>query len=160
MTKRRRLLTVCLCLLWIPGSVSSMLAEESPEATTDLEEILERLEDRVSGIQTLRTDFVQQKYLARQRLRHIALALLAVWVVWTFLLGDSNLFRLWSVKRENAALNVEIQELEGREQALERDVDALSTGKDPQLIEDLAREEHAMVRDGETLVRFVPAGSK
>jgi outer membrane lipoprotein-sorting protein len=41
-----------------------MLAEESPEAATDLEEILERLEDRVSGIQTLRADFVQQKYLA------------------------------------------------------------------------------------------------
>ena len=40
------------------------MGEENQEAAADLEEILERLEDRVSGIQTLRADFVQQKYLA------------------------------------------------------------------------------------------------
>jgi len=99
----------------------------------------------------------QQRFLVRQRLRPILLALAAAWVLWTFLLGDASLFRLWSVRHENSDLTSEIRQLESRDTRVRDDVRALRSGDEPELIERLAREEHAMVRDGETLVRFVPA---
>lgn len=98
---------------------------------------------------------VQQGFLATQRLRHVLVALAAVWVIWTFLLGEASVPRLFRVKHENAGLTEEIGALEAREAALKKEVRALETGSDPELVQKLAREEHAMVKDGEKLVRFV-----
>ena len=64
MTKTRRLLALCACLSWLSAASSPAAGQESPEAPADLEEVLTRLEERVSGMQTLRTDFIQRKYLA------------------------------------------------------------------------------------------------
>jgi cell division protein FtsB len=103
---------------------------------------------------------VQQGFLATQRLRHVLLALAAVWVIWTFLLGEASLPRLLSVRHDNGKLAHEISELEGREATLKKEVKALETGSDPALVERLARKEHAMVREGEQLVRFVDEEGK
>jgi outer membrane lipoprotein-sorting protein len=46
------------------ASVASKAGDRSPGTAADLEEVLSRLEERVSGIQTLRADFVQEKFLA------------------------------------------------------------------------------------------------
>lgn len=99
---------------------------------------------------------VQQRFLVRQRLRPIVLALAAAWIIWTFLLGDASLFRFWSIRHENEDLAAEIVRLEARDASVREDVRALRAGDRPELIESLARQEHAMVRDGEKLIRFVP----
>jgi outer membrane lipoprotein-sorting protein len=57
-------MTLCLCALLILASPPSLASDESADEAADLEEVLERLEDRVSGIQTLKADFEQQKFLA------------------------------------------------------------------------------------------------
>ena len=64
MTKGRALCALCLCLYWSPVSPASAENDRDPDAPSDVEEVLARLEERASGMQTLRTDFIQRKYLA------------------------------------------------------------------------------------------------
>jgi cell division protein FtsB len=96
---------------------------------------------------------VEQKFVTRQRLRHVALALAGIWVLWTFALGDASLPRLWKVKIQNDALAARIDELRLQATELEDEVRAL---EDPSrdAMEQHAREELGYVRDGEVLVRF------
>jgi outer membrane lipoprotein-sorting protein len=54
----------CLCVVLLLASGSSTAGDQSPGDAADLEEVLSRLEERVSGIETLKADFVQQKFLA------------------------------------------------------------------------------------------------
>jgi outer membrane lipoprotein-sorting protein len=54
----------CLCVVLFLGSASSTASGQSPSDAPDLEEVLSRLEERVSGIETLKADFVQEKFLA------------------------------------------------------------------------------------------------
>ncbi len=96
----------------------------------------------------------EQRFLLRQRLRTVLLALAAVWIVWTFLVGDASLPRLWAVQRQNASLTATIDDLSEREGSLRAEVVALDGRGAPPELERIAREEHAMVRDGEVLVRF------
>jgi outer membrane lipoprotein-sorting protein len=55
---------LCLRVVLILASASSTASGQSPGDAPDLEEVLSRLEKRVSGIETLKADFVQQKFLA------------------------------------------------------------------------------------------------
>jgi len=55
---------LCLCVVLILAGASSTASGQSAGDAPDLEEILSRLEARVSGIETLKADFVQQKFLA------------------------------------------------------------------------------------------------
>jgi outer membrane lipoprotein-sorting protein len=64
MTKRLAFRVLCLCLSWIPASPASAGSEEAPETRPDVKEVLLRLEDRMSGTQTLKADFIQEKHLA------------------------------------------------------------------------------------------------
>ena len=64
MTKKQRWISLWLCAVLALASSASKASDESPGATADLEELLSRLEARVSGIRTLRADFVQEKFLA------------------------------------------------------------------------------------------------
>ncbi len=97
---------------------------------------------------------VQQKYLEAQRLRNVALALAGLWVLWTFLIGDASLPRLWSVDRQNHRLTTEIETMQQHEAELKAEVRSISGRQDPEALERAARVEHAMVRNGEVLVRF------
>jgi cell division protein FtsB len=96
---------------------------------------------------------VEQKFLSRQRLRNLLIALAGMWVLWTFGIGDAGLLRLLSVKHQNAKLEKEIEKLTEEEQVVGAEVDALSDSKS-NAIERIAREEHGMIRQGEKLVRF------
>ena len=100
----------------------------------------------------------EQRFLLRQRLRTILIALAAVWIVWTFLLGDASLPRLWMVDHRNDRLVVEIEEMAAREARLKAEVVALESKRSAPEFERIAREEHALVRDGEVLVRFHESG--
>jgi cell division protein FtsB len=96
---------------------------------------------------------VQQKYLPRQKLRTIGLGLAAIWAVWTFILSDAAVPRLLWVRYQNERLERQVKKLEVEEAKLRDEVETLHRGGD-ELVDKLAREEHAMVKDGEILVRF------
>jgi len=63
MTRRIAFRVLCLCLSWIPASAAFAGSEEAPEQRPDVKEVLSRLEDRISGVQTLKADFIQEKHL-------------------------------------------------------------------------------------------------
>jgi outer membrane lipoprotein carrier protein len=54
----------CLCLLWISASPVFAAGEKAAGVPPEVHEVLARLEDRISGLRTLRADFVQEKHLA------------------------------------------------------------------------------------------------
>jgi cell division protein FtsB len=97
---------------------------------------------------------VEQKFVTRQRLRNVALALAGIWILWTFALGDASLPKLWSVKSQNHKLAARIDELRVQAKQLEDEVRALDDRSDPGAMEKVAREDLGYVRDGEVLVRF------
>jgi cell division protein FtsB len=99
----------------------------------------------------------EQRFLIRQRLRTILLAIAAIWVLWTFGIGDAGIARLIHVKHQNSQIEPEIERLVEQEAELRREVNALTNPKDVFTLEKVAREEHALVRDGEVLVRFYEA---
>jgi cell division protein FtsB len=96
---------------------------------------------------------IEQKFVTRQRLRHLLMALAAIWALWTFALGDASLPKLWATKRQNAKLSAEIDDLTVRERQARADVAALEAS-DHEALEIAAREEFGLVRDGEKIVRF------
>jgi cell division protein FtsB len=103
---------------------------------------------------------VQQKLLQRQKLKSVAIGLVAIWLAWTFVLGDAGFPRLLWVKMQNEKLENEIQQLEIQNASLQTQVDQLERGGN-EIVDRLAREEQAMVKDGEVLVRFYdPKGKK
>jgi cell division protein FtsB len=96
---------------------------------------------------------VQQRFLKRQRLRSIGIGLAVIWALWTFVLGDAGLPRLLWIQWQNERLEREIGRLEVENARLTAEVNQLRRGGEG-IVDKLAREEHAMVRDGEVLVRF------
>jgi len=58
------LCALCLCLYWIPVSLASAENDRDRDAPSDVAEVLARLEERASGMQTLKADFLQEKHLA------------------------------------------------------------------------------------------------
>jgi len=52
-----------LCVALVLAGGHATASAESPGDAPDLEQVLSRLEERVSGIETLRADFVQEKFL-------------------------------------------------------------------------------------------------
>lgn len=99
----------------------------------------------------------EQRFLDRKRLRHILLALAGIWALWTFVLGDAGLPRFWSIHHRNAEISREIQAMKAEEVALRSRVDALEDPSNLRVLEEVARDEHALVREGEVLVRFTDA---
>ena len=58
------LLTIALCLHSTSASADSPALEQAPDGPSKIEEVLARLEGKVSPVQTLKADFVQEKKLA------------------------------------------------------------------------------------------------
>jgi cell division protein FtsB len=103
--------------------------------------------------------FVQQKLLQRQKLKNIGIALAAIWVAWTFVLGDSGLPRILWARWQNERLEAEIQQLKVKNAHLRTQVQELERGGD-EIVDRLAREDHALVKDGDVLVRFYEGKKK
>ena len=103
---------------------------------------------------------VQQKLLQRQKLKNVAIGLAAIWVAWMFVLGDAGAPRLLWVKYQNERLGHEIERLAIENAHLQAEVSQLEGGGN-EIVDRLAREDQAMVKDGEVLVRFYdPKGKK
>jgi cell division protein FtsB len=100
----------------------------------------------------------QQRYLQRQRVRSVLLIFAGMWVVWTFLLGPASIPRYLAVRRENAELANEVRLLREQQAELQAEVNALASGKGMRVVERVARDQHAMIREGEVLVKFYDEG--
>ena len=66
--------------------------------------------------------------------------------------GGAGLVRVWQMKQEVLALELEIRDLRAEADRLTRTVDRLR--EDPALIEQIAREELGMVKGGEKVLKF------
>ena len=58
------LLAIALCLHWVSASAEAPAIEEALDAPSNIEEVLARLERKLSAMQTLKADFIQEKRLA------------------------------------------------------------------------------------------------
>ncbi|MEZ5065862.1 MAG: septum formation initiator family protein [bacterium] len=111
------------------------------------------------GVLASHTRHFKQRFLEAKRLRHLVIVIAAGWAIWTFVLGDASVPRLFTLRHRNAKLTTEVEQLDREQQALEKDVRALASG-DRATVEKIARDEHAMVREGEVLVRFFEPGEE
>lgn len=75
----------------------------------------------------------------------------AIWFASSILFGDSGLFSILRMRNMKGALEDEIEVLEEVKAATEERRDDLES--DPETIEELAREEYGMIRDGEICYR-------
>ena len=91
----------------------------------------------------------------RPRLGRITAGLIAVWLLWVLLAGDTSIIELWKLKRENADIRARIAELEKRLDIIDAEEQNL---QDPEYLEKMAREQYGMIRDGERVYRIVNEG--
>lgn len=75
----------------------------------------------------------------------------AIWFVSAILFGDSGLFSILRMRNMKQAIENEIEVLEEVKAATEERRDDLEN--DPETIEELAREEYGMIKDGEICYR-------
>jgi cell division protein FtsB len=75
----------------------------------------------------------------------------AIWFVSAVLFGDSGLFSILRMRGMKRSLEEEIEVLEEVKAATEEHRDDLKN--DPETIEELAREEYGMIKDGEICYR-------
>jgi cell division protein FtsB len=68
--------------------------------------------------------------------------------------GGNQVLRVGQLRRELEAIERDIVTLRARTEVLTRTVDRLRN--DPAYIEKLGREEHGLVREGETVLKFPP----
>ncbi len=88
--------------------------------------------------------------MSRGRLAVVAAAVVvvALLVAW----GTSGALRIRAIRQEITAAERDIETLRARATALTQTIDRLRN--DPAYIEKLAREEHGLVREGETVLKF------
>jgi len=77
-----------------------------------------------------------------------AVVVIALLVAW----GTSGALRIRAIRQEITAAERDIETLRARATALTQTIDRLRN--DPAYIEKLAREEHGLVREGETVLKF------
>lgn len=89
----------------------------------------------------------------RRWLIRIAVALgLAAVLVYVFVFGRHGYLRRRQLERENAQLESELTRLRAENAELRREITSMD---DPAVIEKLAREQLGLVKDGDTVYRFV-----
>jgi cell division protein FtsB len=93
-----------------------------------------------------------QNFLLGSRWRLVAAGFLTVVCFVLVVLGSSSAVRVLEMKKSVDGLQREIQALEAVNDQLSRTIDRLRD--DPQLIEQIAREELGMVKPGERVLRF------
>jgi len=96
-------------------------------------------------------------YAAKTRRRRFIAAAVAVLVVaailiYVFVFSRHGYLRRRELSRENERLQAELEELQNENARLREELNRLD---DPEAVEKLAREELGLVKEGETVYRFV-----
>jgi cell division protein FtsB len=82
----------------------------------------------------------------------VAVLALAALLVYVFIFSRHGYLRRRELARENERLQTEIEDLKRENERLREELNRLD---DPEAVEKLAREELGLVKDGETVYRFV-----
>lgn len=103
--------------------------------------------------------FLRRRPEERRKLRYVylALGLLAAWCAYSFLLSDTGLLRIASLRRENERLQERRAVLSERVTDLERR--RKEQAKDPLLEERVARERFHLVKKDEIVYRYRESAS-
>jgi cell division protein FtsL len=96
-------------------------------------------------------------YAAKTRRRRLIAVVVAVFalaalLVYVFIFSRHGYLRRRELARENERLHAELQKLQDENARLREELNRL---EDPEAVEKLAREELGLVKDGETVYRFV-----
>lgn len=87
----------------------------------------------------------------------VAVCALAALLVYVFVFSRHGYLRRRELARENERLQGELQRLQNENARLREELNRLD---DPEAVEKLAREELGLVKDGETVYRFVEKDKK
>jgi cell division protein FtsB len=93
-------------------------------------------------------------WVSKARILRFALALAGLWVAYQLLGSEESLLVGLSARRQRVKLEEEIAALEAKSEAI-RQVRARII-KDPEFLEQIAREQQAMRKDGEKVILLVP----
>jgi cell division protein FtsB len=92
---------------------------------------------------------------SRKRRRFILLTVggfFTVYFLFSFIFGDAGLFSYFKIQKTQGRLNHEIEELRGKNAELKKQIELLRS--DPHYIEQIARDQLGLVKDGETIYQF------
>lgn len=106
------------------------------------------------GKQRVLRRFWPGRVLTKRRARRLLISLGLLLLVYIYVGGDEGLFRIWSLSRQEKALEREIRRLQVEGADLDRTIDLMQT--DTAYIERYAREVLGMAKEGEIIYRFVP----
>ena len=76
----------------------------------------------------------------------------SVYLIFSFIFGDAGIFSYFKMHKTQGRLNHEIEELRQKNAELEKQIGLLRS--DPHYIEQIAREQLGLVKDGETIYQF------
>jgi cell division protein FtsB len=91
----------------------------------------------------------------RKRRRFILLTVagfFTVYFIFSFVFGDAGLLSYFRMQRTKGKLNHEIEDLRQKNAELRNQIESLRS--DPQYIEQIAREQLGLVKDGEIIYQF------
>ena len=92
---------------------------------------------------------------SQKRRRFILLAVagfFTVYFIFSFIFGDAGLLSYFRMQRTRGRLNHEIEELRQKNDELRNQIESLRS--DPHYIEQIAREQLGLVKDGEIIYQF------
>jgi cell division protein FtsB len=92
---------------------------------------------------------------SQKRRRFILLAVagfFAVYFIFSFIFGDAGILSYFRMEKKQGQLNHEIEELRQKNAELKNQIGLLRS--DPHYIEQIAREQLGLVKDGETIYQF------
>ena len=92
---------------------------------------------------------------SRKRRRFILLTVagfFTVYFIFSFIFGDAGLLSYFRMQRTQGQLHHEIEELHWKNAELKNQIESLRS--DPHYIEQIAREQLGLVKDGETIYQF------
>lgn len=88
-------------------------------------------------------------------LRLVYLALILFLLSWILLWGSNSFYQVWKQKQRIQKLQIQSDKLAAENDSLRRETYRLKT--DPDAAEEVAREQHGMIKPDEVIYRFKPA---
>jgi cell division protein FtsB len=97
----------------------------------------------------------KQKPKYRKAMNLLVLLILLFLLSWILIWGDNSFYKVWKQKREISTIREENESLKAENDSIARQNTRLKS--DPEAAEEVAREEHGLIKPDEVIYRFKPA---
>ncbi|MFO8145633.1 MAG: septum formation initiator family protein [Candidatus Syntrophosphaera sp.] len=97
----------------------------------------------------------KQKPKYRKAMNLLVLLILLFLLSWILIWGDNSFYKVWKQKREISTIREENESLKAENDSIARQNTRLKS--DPEVAEEVAREEHGLIKPDEVIYRFKPA---